>query len=125
MSLQGFHLSGSYGAGTPTADCSYGGSMRVGPLTSYQRTGTIMHEAAHGVGVGTHWTWSTLMQGGTWTGSRANSVLQFWNNNTTETMRGDGTHMWPYGINGAHEDNGTDLLYYGNALIIQGLHEVP
>ncbi len=123
MSLQGFHLSGSYGAGTPTADCSYGGSMRVGPLTSYQRTGTIMHEAAHGVGVGTHWTWSTLMQGGTWTGSRANSVLQFWNNNNTETMHGDGTHMWPYGINGAHEDNGTDLLYYGNALIIQGLHE--
>lgn len=123
MSLQGFHLTGNYGAGTPTADCSYGGWMRVGPNASYQRTGTIMHEAAHGVGVGTHWTWGTLMQSGTWTGSRANSVLQFWNNNTTETMHGDGTHMWPYGINGAHEDDGSDLLYYGNALIIQGLHE--
>ena len=123
MSIQGFHLTGNYGSGTPTADCSYGGWMRVGPNPSYQRTGTIMHEAAHGVGVGTHWTWGTIMQGGTWTGPRANSVLQFWNNNTTEEMHGDGTHMWPYGINGAHEDNGSDLLYYGNALIIQGLHE--
>ncbi|MBR3983327.1 MAG: hypothetical protein IKJ92_00010 [Bacteroidaceae bacterium] len=123
ISLHGFHLTGNYGSGTPTADCSYGGWMRVGPNASYQRTGTIMHEAAHGVGVGTHWTWGTIMQGGAWTGSRANQVLQFWNNNTTETMRGDGTHMWPYGINGAHEDDGTDFLYYGNALIIQGLHE--
>lgn len=123
MSTQGFHLAGNYGAGTPTADCSYGGWMRIGPNAAYQRTGTIMHEAAHGVGVGTHWTWGTLLVNGTWTGPRANSVLQFWNNNTTEEMHGDGMHMWPYGINGAHEDAGTDLLYYGNALIIQAMHE--
>ena len=38
-------------------------------------------------------------------------------------MKGDSMHMWPYGINGAQEDSGTDLLYYGNALIIEGLHE--
>ena len=123
MSLRGFHLTGNYGSGTPTADCSYGGWMRIGPNASYQRTGTIMHEAAHGVGVGTHWTWGTLMQNGNWTGSRANEVLQFWNNNTTDIMHGDAMHMWPYGINGASEDNGSDLLYYANALIIQGLHE--
>lgn len=123
MSLHGFHLTGNYGSGTPTADCSYGGWMRIGPNASYQRTGTIMHEAAHGVGVGTHWTWSTIMQNGNWTGSRANAVLQFWNNNTTEVMHGDGMHMWPYGINGAHEDDGSTFLYYGNALIIQGMHE--
>lgn len=123
MSLHGFHLTGNYGSGTPTADCSYGGWMRIGPNASYQRTGTIMHEAAHGVGVGTHWTWGTIMQGGNWTGARANAVLQFWNNNTTDIMHGDGMHMWPYGINGAHEDDGSNFLYYGNALIIQGLHE--
>lgn len=123
MSTQGFHLTGNYGSGTPTADCSYGGWMRIGPNAAYQRTGTIMHEAAHGVGVGTHWTWGTLLVNGTWTGPRANSVLQFWNNNTTEEMHGDGMHMWPYGINGAHEDAGTDFLYYGNALIIQAMHE--
>ncbi|MBR4845597.1 MAG: hypothetical protein IKU98_04160, partial [Bacteroidaceae bacterium] len=123
MSTQGFHLTGNYGSGTPTADCSYGGWMRIGPNSAYQRTGTIMHEAAHGVGVGTHWTWGTLLVNGTWTGPRANSVLQFWNNNTTEEMHGDGMHMWPYGINGAHEDAGSDQLYYGNALIIQAMHE--
>ena len=122
MSLHGFHLTGNYGSGTPTADCSYGGWMRIGPSASYQRTGTIMHEAAHGVGVGTHWTWSTLLQGGNWTGTRANAVLQFWDNNS-EIMHGDGMHMWPYGINGAHEDNGSTFLYYGNAMIIQGMHE--
>lgn len=36
-SIQGLHLSVSYGANTETADCSYGGSMRVGPNASYQR----------------------------------------------------------------------------------------
>ncbi len=123
MSTQGFHLTGNYGSGTPTADCSYGGWMRVGPNASYQRTGTILHEAAHGVGVGTHWTWGTLLVNGSWTGPRANSVLQFWENNTTSTMAGDAQHMWPYGINGAHEDNGSDALYMIQALIIQGMHE--
>ncbi len=123
MSTQGFHLTGNYGSGTPTADCSYGGWMRVGPNASYQRTGTILHEAAHGVGVGTHWTWGTLLVGGVWTGPRANSVLQFWDNNTTATMAGDSQHMWPYGINGAHEDNGSEHLYFAQALIIQAFHE--
>ena len=123
VSTQGFHLTGNYGSGTPTADCSYGGWMRVGPNTSYQRTGTILHEAAHGVGVGTQNGWWTMLVNGSWTGPRANSVLQFWDNNTTATMAGDSQHMWPYGINGAHEDNGSDALYMAQALIIQGLHE--
>ena len=123
MNIQGVNLSVSYGAGTPTADCSYGGSMRVGPNSAYQRTGTIMHEAAHGVGVGTVWGWWDLLVDGVWTGVRANEVLQFWDNDNSAKMHGDSQHMWPYGINGAQEDSGTDLLYYGNALIIEGLHE--
>ncbi|MCR5315925.1 MAG: hypothetical protein K6E52_08535 [Bacteroidaceae bacterium] len=123
MNIQGVNLSVSYGAGTPTADCSYGGSMRVGPNSAYQKTGTIMHEAAHGVGVGTIGGWWQLLVNGTWTGVRANEVLRFWDNNNSAQMKGDSQHMWPYGINGAQEDSGTDLLYYGNALIIEGLHE--
>ena len=123
MNIQNMGLSVSYGSGTPTADCSYGGSMRVGPNAAYQRTGTIMHEAAHGVGVGTQGGWWGLLVNGTWTGDRANAVLQFWDNDNSAKMRGDSMHMWPYGINGAHEDSGTDLLYYANALIIEGLHE--
>ena len=123
MNIQGVTLSVSYGSGTPTADCSYGGSMRVGPNSAYQRTGTIMHEAAHGVGVGTIGGWWAMLVDGVWTGVRANEVLQFWDNDKSAKMHGDSMHMWPYGINGASEDSGTDLLYYGNALIIEGLHE--
>lgn len=46
-SISDLYLNVHYGASTPTADCSYGGWMRVGPNSSYQRTGTIMHEALH------------------------------------------------------------------------------
>ena len=123
INIQGVNLSVSYSAGTPTADCSYGGSMRVGANSAYQRAGTIMHEAAHGVGIGTVWGWWDLLVDGVWTGVRANEVLQFWDNDKNAKMKGDSMHMWPYGINGAQEDSGTELLYYGNALIIEGMHE--
>ena len=50
-------------------------------------------------------------------------ALRFWNNNETEVLNGDGMHLWPYGINGAHEDSGTDQLYIGNALVCEALGE--
>ncbi len=56
-SIHGFGISVTYSPGTPTADCSYGGSMRVGASSSYQQPGTIMHEALHGIGVGQHSMW--------------------------------------------------------------------
>lgn len=119
-----FGISCSYGSGTPTADCSYGGSMRVGPNASYQRTGTILHESNHGVGVGTssRW-WDTELHDGEWKGYRANSLVQFIDNNPSSKMAGDSMHMWPYGINGAHEDSGWPMLYIANVLITQALHE--
>lgn len=127
-SIQGLHLTVSFGSGTPTADCSYGGWMRVGPNASYQRTGTIMHEMGHAIGVGTHeiwWNGNLRANGdrGDWLGERANAVLRFWDNNPTAVMTGDNTHMWPYGINGAHEDTGSEVLYIGNGLITQALGE--
>lgn len=127
-SINGLGLSVHYGAGTPTADCSYGGWMRVGPNSAYQQTGTILHEMGHAVGVGTHqiwWNGNLRANGdrGDWLGTRANEVLRFINNNASATMTGDNTHMWPYGINGAHEDNGSDLLYIANGLITQALGE--
>ena len=127
--ISGFHTTVNYGAQTPTADCSYGGWMRVGPNASYQRTGTILHELLHGIGVGTHGVWnnnSPLRAGGssgTWLGDRVTEFLRFWDNNQTTTLTGDGTHMWPYGINGAHEDSGSKLLYMGCAMIAQALGE--
>ena len=108
-----------HASGVPTAECSYGGWMSVGDSWSYQQPGTLMHEALHGVGVGTHWMWGdfTKNQPPVW------DALRFWNNNETEVLNGDAMHMWPYGINGAHEDSGTDQLYIGNSLVCEALGE--
>ena len=128
-SIRGLRLSVSYGASTQTADCSYSGSMRVGPNASYQRTGTIQHEMCHAAGVGTtsRWyddaTYRENVSKGFWLGERTDQILQFLENDNEAHLKGDNTHFWPYGINGAHEDDGTRMLYYANALIIQALGE--
>ncbi len=128
-----------YNSGTPTADCSYGGYTRIGSNTSYQSAGTVMHEWLHGVGVipwaGTQWAVvgvlrasSQAYSGGTygsgnWLGERVSAVLDFWDNTTGSYLHGDYQHMWPYGINGANEDNHSSALYYGNGLVCQALGE--
>lgn len=128
-SIRGLHLTVNYGASTETADCSYGGWMRVGPNASYQRTGTIQHEMCHAAGVGTTQPWMNSsiyrqeVTKGFWLGERTDQVLHFFENNNSAQLKGDVTHFWPYGINGAHEDDGTRILYYANAAIIQALGE--
>lgn len=129
-SIPNLYLNVHFGAGTPTADCSYGGWMRVGPNASYQRTGTIMHEALHAIGVGTTSLWygstSPLRKGsgtGQWLGERATEVVRFMENNASAILNGDDTHLWPYGINGAHEDTGAEALYIGCSLLAQAVGE--
>lgn len=127
-SIKGLGLTVNYGSGTLTAEASYGGWMRFGPNASYQQTGTALHEMGHTIGVGTHQYWynttsSPLKEGGVWLGERATQVVRFLENDATATLKGDATHMWPYGINGAHEDSGSELLYIGNSLITQALGE--
>lgn len=137
--VRGINLDVHYGASTPTADCSYGGWMRVGPNYSYQQTGTILHEASHGVGVGTsnEW-WSNIFREewdrGRWLGPRTTEMIQFLNNDATAFMTGDNMHMWPisafdcphFGINGAFEDTTNPentLLYFGNVMIVHAMHQ--
>ncbi len=129
-SIQGHWLNVNYGSGTPTAEASYGGYMRFGPNTAYQKTGTALHEMGHTIGVGTHSMWygpsSPLRENGSsgaWYGERTTKLLQFIDNDEEAYLRGDAVHMWPYGVNGAQEDDGTDLLYISNALIVQALGE--
>ena len=127
-SIHGFGISVSFGSGTPTADCSYGGSMRVGPSSSYQQVGTIMHEAFHGIGVGTHgmwWNGEMRSDGnrGDWLGDRVTEAVRFWDNSTTAVITGDDTHLWPYGCNGAHEDTHSDNLYCMMGILAQALNE--
>ncbi len=136
--MKGFAPNIGYNPGTPTAECSYGGWMSVGSNQSYQRPGTIMHEMLHGCGVipwaDTEWSRFNLRSAtsnasgsttgsGYWLGDRVTEVLRFWDNNATSRLNGDYQHMWPYGINGASEDNGSDVLYIGNSLVCQALGE--
>lgn len=79
-----------------------------------------MHEMAHAVGVGQHSKYNELMKG-TWQGKRANEILQMMTNDPAAVVKGDSMHFWPYGVNGAHEDDGSDFLYIMNALILQGM----
>ena len=103
--------------------------MNVGPSEGYQKTGTIMHEMQHGLGVigySTQWAGSIMRSGngtGDWVGERVSAFLNFWDNTSGSFLHGDTQHMWPYGINGAHEDDGTLKTYYANAMIGQALGE--
>lgn len=134
--IPGFFLQVHYvpgaGAGGGTADCSYGGWMRVSQNVPYQQTGTMLHETNHGVGVGTTGEWynnSNLRaetSRGLWLGPMGTKMVRFFENSATATMTGDNTHMWPYGINGAHEDSyqpSNQCLYYANILITHALHQ--
>ena len=125
------HFNVGYSAGTPTADCNYQAQpwINIGAQESYQRTGTFMHEMQHGMGLqnySTQWNKNNLRSGngtGQWTGDRVTEALHFWDNNTTTVLNVDAIHMWPYGINGASEDNLSVELYLANAMLCQALGE--
>ena len=125
------HFNVGYSAGTPTADCNYQPQpwINIGAQASYQQTGTFMHEMQHGMGLqnySTQWSKANLRSGngtGQWTGDRVAEALNFWDNNTTTVLNGDKIHMWPYGVNGASEDNKTVELYLANAMLCQALGE--
>ncbi|MCC4213181.1 hypothetical protein [Leeuwenhoekiella parthenopeia] len=115
------HVWVNYVPGVPTADANFEGWIRFGSNQSYQQTGTALHEVAHTVGVGTHSKWNELLKGGIYQGSRANQILKLLTQDEDTAIKGDGLHFWPFGINGAHEDDGQDMTYIINTLIIQGM----
>lgn len=99
-SIRGFNVSCTFSPGTPTADCGYGGNMRIGTNMG-QRAGTCMHEMNHGIGGGTleiwgGWVVSPLREtmNGYWAGDRANEAVRFWENNDNLVITGayDGAH---------------------------------
>ena len=136
--IKGFTLSGHYGAQTPTADCSYGGWMRIGPNAGNQAIGTVIHETGHGVGVGTTPRWSNCSDTrantthGKWLGSWANKTLHFLENTTDEAvfMTGDGTHGWGTGpgisydwfVNGSDKDKHVAIQYIGGCALLYSLY---
>lgn len=135
--IKGFHLDGHYGSGTPTADCSYGGYMRIGPNAGNQAIGTVIHETGHGVGVGQHWRWYSCddtreSQGkyGKWLGSWANKTLQFLENNYGEGcfFTGDAVHGWgnnasyDWFVNGSDKDTHQAFQYIGGCALLYALY---
>ncbi|MBQ9362368.1 MAG: hypothetical protein IJT97_02995 [Bacteroidaceae bacterium] len=129
--IKGFHLSGNYGASTPTADCSYGGWMRIGPNAGNQAIGTVLHETGHGVGVGTQarW-WDSNVHSWTWKGRETNDVYHFLENqynNPEYVFVGDNTHGWGQNatydwlVNGSDKDKHLELQYIGGMCILHGL----
>ena len=134
--IKGFTLQGHYGADTPTADCSYGGWMRIGPNSAYQAIGTVLHETGHGVGVGTTDRWKNCADlrenttHGKWLGSWANKTLHFLENTSSMDvyMTGDGTHGWgtnasyDWFVNGADKDKHTAIQYIGGCALLYALY---
>ena len=128
--IRGFTLSGHYGSGTPTADCSYGGWMRIGPNAGNQAIGTVIHETGHGVGVGTQdrW-WDSNVHNWEWKGREANDIYHFLENKYTSeyVMVGDNTHGWgqnatyDWFVNGADKDKHLELQYIGGCVLLYGL----
>ncbi|WP_442845694.1 hypothetical protein [Leeuwenhoekiella sp. H156] len=115
------HVTVNYSPGTPTADANLDGWINMGAKPSYQRAGTAMHEMAHSVGIGTHGKYWELMTDGTWDGKRTLEILDFMTEGKNTMLYGDRMHIWPYGINGANEDSGDDMLYTMHVLVLQGM----
>ena len=138
--VMGFHLSGHYvpgaGAGGGTADCSYGGWMRISQNTANQAIGTVLHETGHGVGVGTQQRyWDTNVHSWYWYGREANKIYHFLENEYTKVdyadgnkvWVGDGTHAWGQNatydwlINGSDKDRHSELQYAGGSALLYGM----
>ncbi|MDO4994754.1 MAG: hypothetical protein Q4E32_07090 [Bacteroidales bacterium] len=129
-SIRGFHVTCNYSPGTPTADCGYGGNMRMGTNMG-QRSGTCLHEMQHGVGCGTlgiwgGWenSWLRTSMNGDWAGERANVALRFWENRDDLVVCGayDNAHWGFRPLNGVYEDGGGGTAIWENKYAFNGAH---
>lgn len=127
------HVWFNYSPGTPTADANYEGWIRFGENTSYQRTGTLLHELNHVMGSGTWSGWSDLFDSsGKWKGHRANEVAWLITGDSAVYVQKSGVHFWlknavgddyAIGINGAQEDHNSEFQYIFNCLVTQAFTE--
>ncbi len=91
------HVNVHYSPGTPTADGSLNGTIRLGRNSRNQRV--CMHEISHTLGVGTSPAWGKLVSGGTFTGKHATKALREITGDDKAILHADRQHFWPYGLN--------------------------
>lgn len=109
------HINVYYSAGVPTAQANYDGVLTFGGM---RNTRVALHEISHTLGVGTHSAYWSLMTGGQWHGPEANRMVAEYDGGGS-TLRGDGQHMWPYGLNYDSEDSQTNRVRH--VKIVQAL----
>lgn len=129
-SIRGFTVTCNYSPGTPTADCGYGGNMRMGTNMG-QRAGTCLHEMNHGIGGGTlgiwgGWenSWLRTSINGDWAGERANAALRFWENRDDLVITGayDDAHWGFRPFSGQYEEGGGGTAVWENKYAFNGAH---
>lgn len=115
------HLTVQYEPSVATADGG-GNNIRFGSSRSYMVVITAMHEISHTLGVGTTTQYAAYMVNGIFTGPLATAALRQIEKNDTVRLRGDKTHIWPYGLNYASEVKSTaDLV--NHCRIMDGLYK--
>ncbi len=127
------HVWFNYDPGVSTADANYEGWVRFGSSTSYQQTGTMLHELNHAMGSGTRSDWGDLFDSdGKWKGHRANEVAWLITGDSSVYVQQSGVHFWlknatgsdyAIGINGASEDSGSEFQYIFNCIVTQAFTE--
>lgn len=112
------HMYINYNPGTPTADCTIGGWMNVGAGETYQWVGTMQHEMAHALGVGTACNWGSF--GNPWDKMDAEMTMRIMVGGMNSNIGHDGMHFWPCGINYRSEVFG-EIVLKANCMILNAM----
>jgi hypothetical protein len=106
----------TYEPGVATADGSTNGSIRFGSDASMHFV-TAMHELGHVFGVGSN-EFKPHVQNGVFNGATATAEMRRITGDTMATVKSDGTHFWPYGLNYVSEYKSEDDLIGHCALVV-------
>lgn len=87
----------SYDPGVATADGNSNGNIRFGSDASMHFV-TAMHELGHVLGVGSN-EYKPLSANGVFTGMNAIAQMRTLTGDSAATVKTDGTHFWPFGLN--------------------------
>jgi hypothetical protein len=97
LSDLGKNITVYYEPSVPTADGNINGTIRFGAKASMNER-TALHEISHTIGVGTSGRWGALGCGGTYNGAQATALVRQYDGQSA-SIKCDGSHFWPYGLN--------------------------